>query len=84
MSTIFIQIAAYRDPQLVPTLDDCIAKAKFPENLRFGICWQHDSKESLGKYQKDKRFRIVDVPFKKSQGACWARNQLQQKYKNET
>ena len=84
MSTIFIQIAAYRDPQLVPTLDDCIAKAKFPENLRFGICWQHDSEESLGKYQKDKRFRIVDVPFEKSQGACWARNQLQQKYKNET
>jgi hypothetical protein len=83
MSTIFIQIASYRDPQLVPTLDDCIAKAKFPENLRFGICWQHDSEESLGKYKKDKRFRIVDVPFEKSKGACWARNQLQKKYKNE-
>ena len=83
MSTIFIQIASYRDPQLIPTLDDCIANAKFPENLRFGICWQHDSKETLGKYSKDKRFKIVDVPFEKSKGACWARNQIQKKYGGE-
>ena len=30
---IFIQIASYRDPQLVPTIEDMIAKAKNPENL---------------------------------------------------
>lgn len=37
---IFVQIAAYRDPELLPTIQDCLAKADFPDNLRFGICWQ--------------------------------------------
>ncbi len=27
---IFVQIAAYRDPELLPTIRDCIAKADFP------------------------------------------------------
>ena len=83
MSTIFIQIASYRDPQLTPTLDDCISKAKFPENLRFGIAWQHGPEENLDKYKDDKRFSIIDIPYLKSKGACWARNKIQQKYKNE-
>jgi len=43
-NTIFIQIASYRDPQLLPTLKDCIEKAKYPKNLRFGIAWQHYKK----------------------------------------
>ena len=84
MSTIFIQIASYRDPQLTPTIDDCISKAKFPENLRFGIAWQHDGNENLDKYNKDSRFKIIDVPYAESQGACWARNKIQKEYKNET
>lgn len=84
MSTIFIQIASYRDPQLVPTLDDCISKAKFPENLRFGIAWQHGPEENLDKYKDDKRFSIIDIPYAASQGACWARNQIQQQYNGET
>ena len=29
-------------------------------------------------YKDDPRFRIVDINYKDSQGACWARNQLQQ------
>ena len=82
-NTIFIQIAAYRDPQLLPTLRDCILKAKYPENLRFGICWQHDDKESMEEFFDDKRFTILDVPFIKSQGVCWARNAIQQYYKGE-
>jgi hypothetical protein len=84
MSTIFIQIASYRDPQLIPTLDNCIKMAKNPENLRFGIAWQHDSNECMGKYSQDSRFRIIDIPYQESQGACWARNKIQKEYKNET
>ncbi len=44
---IFVQIASYRDPELLPTIRDCIDKAKYPENLTFGICWQHDETESF-------------------------------------
>jgi glycosyltransferase involved in cell wall biosynthesis len=85
-NTIFIQIASYRDPQLLPTIKDCIEKAKYPENLRFGIAWQHseeDEWDTLDEYKDDSRFKIVDINYKDSQGACWARNQLQQRYEGE-
>ena len=83
---IFIQIASYRDPELINTLDDCIDKADKPENLVFGICWQHsdeDEWDNIDKYKDDKRFKIVDVNYEDSKGACWARNTLQQQYTNE-
>jgi hypothetical protein len=83
---IFIQIAAYRDPQLIPTLKDCIEKAKNPKKLVFSIAWQHsteDTWDNLDEFKDDKRFRIIDIDYKDSKGACWARNQLQQNYDNE-
>jgi hypothetical protein len=83
MSKIFIQIAAYRDPQLIPTIDDCIANAAYPENLVFCIAWQHGPDDNIDKYKDDSRFKIIDIPFEQSQGACWARNQIQQRYDNE-
>ena len=85
-NTIFIQIASYRDPELLPTLEDCINKAKYPENLIFGICHQHselDEWDNLDKYKNDSRFRIIDIDYKDAKGACWARNQIQQKYDGE-
>lgn len=85
-NTIFIQIASYRDPQLLPTLKDCLEKAKYPENLRFGIAWQHskfDEWDNLDEYINDSRFRILDINYEDSKGACWARNQLQQLYLGE-
>lgn len=83
---IFIQIASYRDPQLVPTLKDCISKAKYPENLIFSIAWQHskdDSWDNLDEFMGDARFKIIDIDYRESKGACWARNTLQQQYDGE-
>ena len=80
-------MAAYRDPELLPTLNDCISKAKYPENLRFGITWQHskdDKWDTLDKYKTDNRFKIIDKDYKQSKGACWARNLLQDLYDGET
>ena len=84
--TIFVQIASYRDPQLIPTIENMIENAKNPKNLRFGICRQFhpdDKFDNLDKYREDKRFRIIDVLCEYSNGVCWARNQVQQLYKNE-
>lgn len=86
-NTIFIQIAAYRDPQLLPTLKDCIEKAKYPENLTFGIAWQHckdDEWDNLDQYRNDCRFKILDIDYLDSNGVCWARNLVQCLYNNET
>lgn len=83
---IFIQIASYRDPELLPTLRDCIDKAHKPENLVFSICWQHskeDEWDNLDEFKDDDRFKIIDVDYTESKGACWARNTLQQQYDGE-
>ena len=83
---IFIQIASYRDPQLIPTLKDCINNSKYPENLVFGICRQYhpdDKFDDLFEYDNDDRFRVINVPYLEAKGVCWARNQVQQLYKDE-
>jgi hypothetical protein len=86
MSKIFIQIASYRDPQLIPTIKSALENANKPENLIFGICRQYhpeDGFDNLDEYKSDKRFRILDIPYLESKGVCWARNQVQQLYKKE-
>jgi hypothetical protein len=78
---IFVQIAAYRDPELFPTIRDCIEKAKYPENLTFGICYQDENFETF--YQDDVRFKFIKVPYKESKGACWARSKVNSLYNGE-
>lgn len=80
---IFIQIAAYRDPQLVPTVKDCIAKAKNPEKLVFCIAWQHGPDENIDEIKKLQNVEVIDIPYLESKGACWARNQIQKRYNGE-
>lgn len=80
---IFVQIASYRDPELLPTIKDCIEKAKHPENLTFGICWQRDETETMGEFENDPRFKILDYPWSKSKGLCWARSEIQKLWSGE-
>jgi hypothetical protein len=85
METIFIQIASYRDPQLIPTIEDCLSNATDPSRLRFGICNQTNDLTELSKFSGDSRFRVTFVPPEESNGVCWARSLIQkQHYKNET
>ena len=86
MAKIFISIASYRDPQLLPTLRDLISNAKNPKDLVFSIAWQHnpdDVWDNLDEFKDDPRFKIVDINYKDSKGACWARNALQSNYNGE-
>jgi glycosyltransferase involved in cell wall biosynthesis len=85
-NTIFVQIASYRDPQLLPTLKDMLDKSDHPENLRIGICWQHSDQDvwdNLDEFKDDPRFRIIDINYTESKGVCWARNSIQQLYQDE-
>jgi len=85
--SIFIQIASYRDPELVPTIKDILAKAAFPNLLRFGICRQFhelDGFDNLDEFRDDPRFRILDVPWQETLGLCWARAKIQELYAGET
>ena len=83
---IFVQIAAYRDPELLPTIRDCIRRAKEPENLVFAIAWQRskeDEWDTLGEFADDPRFKIIDIDYKDGLGTCWARHLLNEQYDGE-
>ena len=83
---IFVQIAAYRDPQLIPTIENLLENAKKPKNIVIGVARQfhpEDGFDDLSKYEKDKRFRILNIPYTESKGVCWARHQVQQLYGGE-
>jgi hypothetical protein len=82
--TIFVQIASYRDAQLIPTIEDLLAKARHPEMFTFGICWQYDDTEDTSYYDNDPRFRIRKYHYTESEGLGWARNVTNQLYENET
>ncbi|MDB5710429.1 MAG: hypothetical protein JWL96_2499 [Sphingomonas bacterium] len=81
--TIFVSIAAYRDHDLGATLRDCIAKARWPDALRFGVCWQYAADETPPPDLGRKRMRLISLPWYESRGACWARAELMKLYDGE-
>ena len=83
---IFIQIASYRDPQLIPTIENMLENSKRPKNLRIGVARQFhpdDKFDDLSKFENDSRFRILNIPHEEAEGVCWARNLVQQLYQDE-
>lgn len=80
---IFVSLASYRDPQLAPTVRDCLGKASNPARLRFGICWQRDAEDPSLPFASDARFRVLDVNWRESKGACWARAEIMKLWRGE-
>ena len=81
---IFVQIPAYRDPELSPTLHDLFAKARNPESLRVAVLWQRAPDDRLDReLRQRKNLEIVDIPYGDSKGCNWARNALQRLWKGE-
>ncbi len=66
-----------------PTVADCLRKASHPERLRFGICWQHGPEEPFPPFDADSRFRVLDVDWQQSRGACWARSEVMKLWSGE-
>lgn len=60
---IFVQIASYRDPQLILTLKDMLNNAKHPENIVVGLCWQHSDDETVEMFL-DEGFDIESIDGK--------------------
>ena len=82
--TIFVQMAAYSDPELIPTVKDLFSQAKYPNRIKVCICWQHKPEENVDELQGDDRILIIDVPHLETKGVCWARNLIQKQYDGET
>lgn len=78
-NTILIHLPSYRDPELIPTIKSALNNAEFPERLRFGICRQfnpQDGFDNLDEFRADSRFKILDIPYRESNGLPWARAQI--------
>jgi hypothetical protein len=82
---IYVQIPAYRDLELLPTVADLLRTAARPECLVVGIAWQYGPDES----GLDKALRrlgpvnLLAIPAAESRGCNWARAQLQQRWSGE-
>lgn len=40
MDSIFVQIPAYKDAEIIPTVRDLFRKARHARDIYVGICWQ--------------------------------------------
>lgn len=86
MDKIFVSIAAYRDPELIPTLKNLLKNCSNPESLHICIGWQHseqDTWDNLDEFKNDPRFTIIDVHYKQARGVCWMRKRIQEQYQGE-
>ena len=86
--TIFIQIAAYRDPDLPATLHNLLSRAAAPQRIHLGICLQLASAdpEAWGNNHlpEHPHLQLHNCLSNESRGACWARRQAQQFFQGET
>ncbi len=79
MKTILVHLPAYREPELVPTIKDAIAKAKHPDRIHFGICRQYhpdDGFDNVDEFKDRKGFKVMDVYFEDAKGLPWARARI--------
>ena len=57
-NTIFVQIASYRDPELIPTLKSLINNSETPKAIRAVVNWQHGDEQSIDDFL-DAEFDII-------------------------
>ena len=81
--SIFVSIACFMDTDILNTIDSCLSKAKFPNNITFGICLQSEHEDQiLDKYRENNQFKIIKLHWKDAKGPTYARfliSQLVQK-----
>lgn len=82
--TIFVSIASYQDDMLKLTIADALAKAKYPDRIKFGVVEQREAAKRMnpGVYAR-KQIRYVGVEPEDSRGVCWARSVCMSLYQNE-
>lgn len=76
--SIFVQLVAYKGFDVIPTVRDCIEKAKDRDGLHFGICLQQD--DEIPSALVHERIKVERVSIKDSLGHGWARSRAQSFY----
>lgn len=68
--SIFVNIAAYRDPECVATVRDLFAKAARPDDVTACVVLQVEPEDNIVL----KNVRTITLKATDSKGACWARS----------
>jgi hypothetical protein len=82
---IYVQIPAYRDLELVPTVTDLLARARNPDHLTVCVAWQFGpGEEGVGQALRQvPGVRVLGIAATESQGCNWARRLLQERWDGE-
>jgi hypothetical protein len=84
MKSIYVQIPAYRDVELAPTLFDLLNKAENPEALRIAVFWQREGGDALPEaLRRHPSVELIERDYRESQGCNWARAELQRGWRGE-
>lgn len=79
---IFVSVASYRDPQLIPTINNMIQMANNPDLLRIVVCEQNEANDKFSLPTMD-NVEIIHMDSYDARGPCYARYLIQQKYSGE-
>lgn len=88
-SSIFISIASFLDPELLPTLESLSSNANRPNmlNVCIGFQYNEEIKKQLPQILKYKnafgKLELICIEADKSKGCCWVRSEIQKKYSGE-
>lgn len=80
---IIIEIAAYRDPELLNTVKSALIQADNPDRVFFAICYQSDDLTDYNELKKIKNCRIKYLKESEAKGSCYARYLTQQMIEDE-
>lgn len=83
---IFVHIPSYRDRECQWTVKDLFEKAKHPERVFVGICWQSLPEEDQDCFQVETRpdqVRILHFHINEARGLGWARQHASSLWQGE-
>src|SRR5271169_3397428 len=71
---VYVQIPAYRDRELLRTLQDLTRTAVNADRLRIAVAWQYGQDETHleGQLRSCGNVELIKIPANRSQGCNWA------------
>lgn len=82
-STILVEIPAYCDPEVIPTVKAALANAANPDRIRLAVCLQDDDGERLQAMRAMPSVRVKHFAKADAPGTCAARYECQRLYDGE-
>jgi hypothetical protein len=83
---IFVSIAAYRDPDLLSTIEDALSQADHPGGLHLGVLEQSGAPTPLptSVHERAGQLSYLHLHHRFSRGPCWARALIASAVRSET